>query len=774
MTFFARSRWYLVLLSSLSILILVAIAASRAFENSIMLFERTAFSAIASEHELPFLIYSDDQSRLEKLQASAVAEFEVDVFLTWDAAGEPIAVYSRTAGNTQQYPRLPALRQDSPIAEPGTAMVGSGGDLRGLSLWSALLDPGSVVYITLPVFSSLDPTQDDWAVDDFVGARIAPENGNSSRFVVGYAGLGASVTHWSTAALVSAWPFALVLLIPMLGLIGFSESLRRRITRPMEELQEFSRQVGTDGSAQKLRMEFSGELRDVFDAINQLVNRLRRREQEIESGQKQLSRKADESASRLSLREEELKQAAEQITEAKDRLHRAAYYDALTALPNRALFHEQLRQLLSVRERDGRYLALLLVNLNNFRRINESLGYTVGDQLLALVAQRLIGCVRASDMLTTNRQSATSIDVSRIGGDEFSLVLPMQDSPESAGEVAQRALRALAEPCSVEGHEIALTASIGISIAPSDGDNAEELLRAAAAALHHGKGGLNNEVIYYRQDMDTSAVDQFKFEIELRRALDREQLVLHYQPQVDTFDGAIVGAEALLRWQHPEFGLVSPDRFIPIAEELGMMRELGDWVLLEACRQMRDCSAQGLELPRVAVNVSAMEVSGDFVQRVWSALEKHGLRPSSLELGLSEGVLDDANPELARSVTALGDMGVYLSLDNFGTAGAPLACLGRYSLNEIKIDRRFVSGCDAPGDNGRLAKAIIAMAESLQMRPLAEGVETPGEYRFLAANGVRTMQGYLFSKPVSGEELQALLGVPWYYASQIQRMALSN
>ena len=515
-------------------------------------------------------------------------------------------------------------------------------------------------------------------------------------------------------------------------------------------------------------------MRDLFEAINHLVKRLHRREQEIEASRKTLSHKADQSASTLSLREEELKRATEQISEAKDRLHRASYYDSLTSLPNRTLFTEQLRQLLNVRERDGRYLGLLLVNLNNFRRINESLGYAVGDQLLSLVAQRLIGCVRASDMLATNRQSAAPIDVSRIGGDEFTLVLLMLESPESAGAIAQRVTNTLAEPCNVDGQEISLTASIGISIAPTDGETVEDLLRAAAAAMQHGRASRSADFVYYKQDMDTSAVAQFKFEIELRQALEREQLTLHYQPQVDVFDGAIVGAEALLRWEHPEFGLVPPNRFLPVAEELGMMRDLGDWVLMEACRQLQACSARGLDLPRIAVNISAMEVSQDFVHRVWNALEKYGLRPSRLELGLSEGVLDDANPDLARSVTALGDMGVYLSLDNFGTAGAPLACLGRYSLDEIKVDRRFVSGCDKRAETGRLAKAIIAMAESLQMRPLAEGVETSGEYRFLAANGVRTMQGYLFSKPVSAAQLHTQLGVPWYYSSQIQRMALSD
>jgi EAL domain-containing protein (putative c-di-GMP-specific phosphodiesterase class I) len=300
----------------------------------------------------------------------------------------------------------------------------------------------------------------------------------------------------------------------------------------------------------------------------------------------------------------------------------------------------------------------------------------------------------------------------------------------------------------------------------------EVLLRCASTAMQHAKSTSNGNVLFYKEDMEPTDQDDFKIESELRKAIHRNELSLHYQPQVDTTDGSIICAEALLRWESRELGLVSPARFIPLAEKTGLIWELGDWVLVEACRQMKALKEQGLELPRIAINISPGQLRPEFITRVREVLLAANLSPSILELGLAEVILMDNDSDIFKFLQELKETGVYLSLDNFGTNHAPISYLGRYPLDEIKIDRSFVLNCDTRKDAAKLVKAIIAMARSLNVDTVAEGVETAGQYRFLAANGVSIMRGYLFSKPVPAAELQQLLLVPWHFMPQLQRMAL--
>jgi EAL domain-containing protein (putative c-di-GMP-specific phosphodiesterase class I) len=290
--------------------------------------------------------------------------------------------------------------------------------------------------------------------------------------------------------------------------------------------------------------------------------------------------------------------------------------------------------------------------------------------------------------------------------------------------------------------------------------------------MYHARNAVNRKFLFYREDMADTGPDHIKLEAELRKALERGQLRLHYQPQVDTGDGSIVAAEALLRWDHPEYGHVPPLKFIPLAEDIGIIGELGDWVLTEATRQLNAFQEEGLKLPRVAINVSTFQFGHAFVERIREVFEASGLAPSALELGLSEGLLMNKDAETLRALNELREMGVCLSVDDFGTGYAPIGYLGRYPLDEIKIDRSFVRDCDRRAESGRLVLATIAMAKSLGLRVVAEGVETAEEYRFLTANGVRLMQGYLFSKPVPALELQQQLNVGWHYLEQVQRLAL--
>jgi len=324
----------------------------------------------------------------------------------------------------------------------------------------------------------------------------------------------------------------------------------------------------------------------------------------------------------------------------------------------------------------------------------------------------------------------------------------------------------------IEGHELVVKPIIGIAVAPRNGMDAENLLRKATTAMHHARSISEGNFLFYKDDMEDTGQGDLKMESELRKAIERDELSLHYQPQVDTSNGSIICAEALLRWEHPEFGQVSPARFIPLAEKTELIQELGDWVLVEACRQMNVFKEQGLELPRIAVKISPRQIQPAFVTRLRDVLQSSNLSPSTLELGLSEAILMDHDSNVLNFLQELKEVGVYLSLENFGTGHAPIGYLSRHPLDEIKIDRSFVADCDKRKSAASLVKAIIAMANSLELRTVAEGVETEGEYRFLADNGVDTMRGYLFSKPVPAAELQQLLVVPWHYMAQLQRMAL--
>ncbi|MCB1844401.1 MAG: diguanylate cyclase, partial [Halioglobus sp.] len=386
-------------------------------EEKVDAYSRTAVAALSARPELTFLLYARDSSALESFQKIALRATGSESSVAWDASGEPLAKTFSKPDDSPVIPGFYAFRDDAAIADATVVLTDSSGGVQEIRFWSALTDSGSSIYATVPIFSSLDPTRPGLTQEDF-RRSYAGATHNGSRVVIGYLSLGSPAAGWARTAVLSAWPMITALLIPLLGLLFISLGLRRRLAAPMEELHNFSQQIGSDGASATLNVQAGGELRDVFDALSQLLLRLRRREQEVEAAQKMLTQKADESASTLSLREQELKQATEEISAAKDRLHRASYYDSLTSLPNRVLFNEQFRKLLSVRERDGRYLALVLVNLNNFRRINESLGHSIGDQILALVAQRLIGCVRASDVLATRPDGAASEPgVARIGGD---------------------------------------------------------------------------------------------------------------------------------------------------------------------------------------------------------------------------------------------------------------------------------------------------------------------------------------------------------------------
>lgn len=418
-------------------------------------------------------------------------------------------------------------------------------------------------------------------------------------------------------------------------------------------------------------------------------------------------------------------------------------HDTLTGLPNRVLFAEHLRVALARAERNDGRLALMLIDLDGFKRINDTLGHVIGDELLRQAARRLASCTRASDTLA------------RMGGDEF-MLLAIDLHDEAHGQaVASRLRNALSAPFVVDGRELFVTASIGISTYPGDGQDGITLLRHADAAMYRAKEEGKNGIEAFRPELLSQAAERLELEAELRHALARRELTLHFQPQIDLRTGAVTGIEALARWVHPRLGNVPPARFIPVAEETGLIIQLGTYVLEEACRQCVGLNRQGHDV-RVAVNVSAVQFGRrDFLDTVISALQTSGLDPSRLELEVTESVLMRDASRVSERLTHLRNMGVHLAIDDFGTGYSSLAYLQKLSVDRLKIDRTFLMHVGT-GDNGRgnsLVRSLVELAHSLGLAVTAEGVEVAEQVGFLRQCGCEEAQGYYFARPVPLEAL---------------------
>jgi len=426
-------------------------------------------------------------------------------------------------------------------------------------------------------------------------------------------------------------------------------------------------------------------------------------------------------------------------TAAKDeQLYYQANYDALTALPNRLYFKDQLARRFTQAQREPQPFALLFIDLDNFKSINDSLGHAAGDEVLRQTAERLRQCVRETDTVT------------RLGGDEFTIILSQIRSARDPESVAEHVLASMTAPFVVAGNEHFLNASIGIALYPADGKSPEDLLRNADTAMYRAKEGGRGRFVYFEERMNVAALARVSLERELRRAIERNEFSLWYQPQLDLRSGRIIRAEALVRWDCPERGQRFPAEFIPLAEETGLIEPIGDWVLREACRQFRAWQAEGIGLSCVAVNVSPRQFrQKGFVQRVGAIAKGAGIGAECLELEITEGLLIDANSGVASMLDELRAMGIALSLDDFGTGYSSLAYLKRFQVETVKIDRSFVTELGGDEGTGAIAAAIIAMAHALGKRVVAEGVETERQAAILDRLGCDDIQGYYVSRPLS-------------------------
>ncbi len=441
--------------------------------------------------------------------------------------------------------------------------------------------------------------------------------------------------------------------------------------------------------------------------------------------------------------------------EIKGRLNQLAFYDHLTGLPNRALFLKRLKGTMDYHLRHQHKGALLFIDLDNFKRINDTLGHSVGDSLLKIMAERLVNSLRVSDTISRSVKDRTA---ARLGGDEFTVLLPEIDDEDRAAVVSRRIVEHMTNPVFIGENEFMVTPSIGIAIFPDDGDNVEVLLKNADLAMYFAKRSGQGNFKYYQDSMNDAALKRLTIENQLRQAIDRDELHLHYQPQVDLSSGHLIGMEALLRWDNHELGSVSPVEFIPIAEECGLIIGIGEWVMRTACAQVQKWLQRGLPVKRIAVNVSVKQfIHPDFVGMVEKILEETGMPPDHLEVEITESLFAQNTDKISHILNALRSKDIHVAVDDFGTGYSSLSRLKEMPIDCLKIDRSFVCGVESGTNDKSIISAIMSMARGMGIRVIAEGVDNDEQLNFLLDKHCREAQGFFFSRPMPPEKVEAML-----------------
>ena len=503
-----------------------------------------------------------------------------------------------------------------------------------------------------------------------------------------------------------------------------------------------------------------------------LVVAIKEAKEELKQANELLESQVIQRTAELKSANDKLHHDLEERKRVEQSIRHMAHHDALTGLPNRSLFRDRLTHAMAQADRYHQKLAVMFLDLDRFKAINDTLGHNVGDQLLKIAAERLRSCVRDSDT------------VARLGGDEFTVIVEDIVEDHDAAAVAQKILDTLSQPFNLYGHEVFISVSVGVTLYPSDDENADNLLRNADSAMYRAKEFGRNNFQFYVAEMNIKARERLRLESSLRRALDRNEFMLYYQPRVSLESGRVIGAEALLRWRHPEMGLVPPSEFIPILDETGMIIPVGDWALREACRQNREWQDRGLPPIRVAVNLSVRQfMQKDLADTIVRALEAANLSAEHLEVEITEDLFLEHNQTNIITLARLKNMGIHISIDDFGTGYSSLSYLKRLPIDTLKIDQSFVRDIGDP-DNKAIASAIIAMASSLRLNVLAEGVETDEQLAFLRAQGCNEIQGFSFSHPLPADEFAQLLregrqmrllqGLSGYYVNTISSTPLTH
>ncbi len=513
----------------------------------------------------------------------------------------------------------------------------------------------------------------------------------------------------------------LMIAIVAAATIGVALLLSRAIARPLAAVGAGMRKIAGGSFKERLQRAELQEVDELSTSFNTMAGELENRTSEL------------------------TKEVAER-KRAEEQVRYWAYHDSLTNLPNRELFRDRLNVALAQARRSGQMLAVMFLDLDQFKIVNDTVGHAAGDRLLQIVTERLVGLLREGDSLA------------RVGGDEFTLLLPQIQSVDDAIGVARRVLAGIRSRHVLAGHEFRVSTSMGIAIFPGAGEDAESLLRNADTAMYRAKDEGRDTFQLFESSMNAYLVERVALEMDLRAAIEREELALYYQPQVNIDTGRVVGVEALVRWPHPDRGLVAPLEFIPIAEDTGLILHLGKWVLRTACAQSKGWQEAGLPPLRMAVNLSARQFrQSDLPEMIAEILEETGLDPQLLELEITEGTAMRDVEFTTATLSRLKGMGVHVSIDDFGTGYSSLGYLRQFPVDELKIDRSFIDDLPSDPDDSAIVATIIGLARTLNLRVVAEGVETEEQLAFLKGQQCEEMQGYLFSRPVPAEELEKIL-----------------
>ncbi len=489
-------------------------------------------------------------------------------------------------------------------------------------------------------------------------------------------------------------------------------------------------------------------------------------QQELESQRDAFERKVDERTEQLRLANRDLEGEIAERRRSEELIREVAFYDALTKLPNRTLFKTDLERALAEAKRRRSRLAVMFIDLDNFKRINDTLGHNMGDELLRQAATRLSGCIRSEDSLASMvRKGAAGSDggnrVARLGGDEFTVLLHDVGSSFNAAHVAQRIIETFAVPFVLDIYKVRVSPSIGIAYYPLDGGSADELLRNADTAMYNAKQRGRNTFSFYTRAMSESAYSKLALENRLRGAIERKEFMLYYQPKYDARDNTLVGFEALLRWNDPQYGMVAPGEFIALAEETGLIVPISEWVIHEACRQLRAWQDQGGRAVPVSLNLSSLHFQHTrLAGTIERALDEAQVSPSLLEIEVTESLFLDDMESVVATLTRLRQSGVRIAIDDFGTGYSSLSYLKRFPLDTLKIDRSFVQDLAMGGDDAAICNAIVALGRILGLKVIAEGVENAEQVRLLLAQGCEQMQGFLFGSAMPAEQAGLLLLPP--------------
>jgi diguanylate cyclase (GGDEF)-like protein len=538
-----------------------------------------------------------------------------------------------------------------------------------------------------------------------------------------------------------------VVLCSLLLTIALSTRMSRIITDPLLRLSDIARQITTEKNyTLRVNGREKDELGNLIADFNAMLDEIQARDNALEDHKHMLEERVDRRTRELKIANQELESAKEEAESVARRMEYHAHHDGLTGLPNRALLNDRISTELAHARRHKTVMALLFLDLDRFKLINDSLGHATGDQLLRVISRRLSSCIRDEDT------------VARLGGDEFMVLLPRISGSSDAGRIGRKIIDCLVEPVSCNGHELHITTSIGISVYPYDGRDAETLVKNADISMYRAKELGRNKVVYYTPEMNSGSRKQLAMETNLRKAVENNELQLHYQPKVDINLNRIVGVEALLRWEHPGMGFISPLDFIPIAEDSGLISPIGEWVLHTAFTELGNWHAAGHHDITMAINLSSSQLARPGLENiVETALAAAGINPGMAELEITENVAMQNIDSAIATLTRLKQLGIRIAMDDFGTGYSSLGYLRRLPVDIVKIDQSFVHGIPDSKEDALIAQAIIAMARSLNLSLVVEGIENARQLRFFRQQGCDIVQGYLFSEPVNAGEMLKIL-----------------